>query len=100
MYDSFYSNIYEFAGDLEVIIDERTYKISIQNMHKLGWKANYFNSDDVSMVGNGCGVSQYPQFYDTKLKKIQMLPRTYVGSYSGEKGHQILQQKWIISLAK
>ena len=29
-----------------------------------------------------------------------MLPRPYVGSYSGEKGHQISQQPWIISLAK
>ena len=51
------------------------------------------------MLGHGCGVSQYPQFYDTN-KKHQMLPRPYVGSYSGEKGHQILQQPWIIALAK
>ena len=29
-----------------------------------------------------------------------MLPRPYVGSYSGEKGHQILQQPWILALAK
>ena len=29
-----------------------------------------------------------------------MLPRPYVGRYSGEKVHQILQQPWIISLAK
>ena len=29
-----------------------------------------------------------------------MLTRPYVGSYSGEKGHQILQQPWIIALAK
>ena len=29
-----------------------------------------------------------------------MLPRPYVDSYSGEKGHQILQQPWNIALAK
>ena len=29
-----------------------------------------------------------------------MLPRPYVGRYSGEKGHQIFQQPWIIALAK
>ena len=29
-----------------------------------------------------------------------MLPHPYVGSYSGEKGHQIFQQPWIIELAK
>ena len=29
-----------------------------------------------------------------------MLPHLYVGNYSGEKGHQFLQGKWIIALAK
>ena len=29
-----------------------------------------------------------------------MLPRPYVGSYSGEKGHQFWHKPWIISLAK
>ena len=29
-----------------------------------------------------------------------MLPRPYVGSYSGDKGHENLQQPWIIALAK
>ena len=29
-----------------------------------------------------------------------MLPRPYVGSYSGQKGHEILQQPWILALAK
>ena len=29
-----------------------------------------------------------------------MLPRPYLGSYSGEKGHEIMQQSWIIALAK
>ena len=29
-----------------------------------------------------------------------MLPRPYLGSYSGENGHKFLQQSWIIALAK
>ena len=29
-----------------------------------------------------------------------MLPRPYVGSDSGEKGHQFLHKPWIIALAK
>ena len=29
-----------------------------------------------------------------------MLPRPYMVSHSGEKGHQILQQPWILALAK
>ena len=33
-------------------------------MHNIGWRENYFNSYYVSMLGHGCGVSQFPQFYD------------------------------------
>ena len=29
-----------------------------------------------------------------------MAPRPYVGSYSGEKGHQFLHKPWILALAK
>ena len=29
-----------------------------------------------------------------------MIPRPYLGSYSGEKGHETMQQSWIIALAK
>ena len=64
MHTLFYSNIYEFSGNLEGMLEEGAYKTTIQNMHKLGWKAQFFNSADVSMLGHGCGVSQYPQFYD------------------------------------
>ena len=56
----FYSNISEFGGNLKGMIDEVTYKTTIQNMHKLGWKEQFFKSADVSMLGHGCGVSQYP----------------------------------------
>ena len=67
----FYSNISEFGGNLEVILDEGNYRTTVQTMHKLGWKAQYFNYDDVSMLGHGCGVSQYPQFYDTNKKSFK-----------------------------
>ena len=87
MHNLFYSDIYEFAGSLQGILDEGTYKTTIQNMRKIGWKAQLFKYADVSMLGHGFGVSQYPQFYDRNKKKYQMLPRLYVGSYSGEKGH-------------
>ena len=39
MHTFFYSNISEFPGNLEGILDEGAYKATIQNMHKLGWKA-------------------------------------------------------------
>ena len=50
MYTFFYSNISEFEGDLEGILNERTYKTTILNMHKLGWKANYFKSPSNSDI--------------------------------------------------
>ena len=56
MYTLFYSNVSEFAGNLEGMLDEVTYKTTIQNMHKLGWKAQLFNSADISMLGHSCGV--------------------------------------------
>ena len=57
------------------------------------------NSSIPLMLGHGFGVSSYPQFYD-RIKTNQMLPRPYLGSYIGEKGHQFLQEPWIIALAK
>ena len=69
MHAFFNSNISEFAGNLEGMIDKGTYKTTIHNMHKLSWKSQYLKSADVSMLGHGCGVSQYPQFYDTNKIK-------------------------------
>ena len=70
MHTLFYFNKSELAGNLEGMIDEGTYKTTIHNMHKLGQKAKFFKSSDVSMLGHGCSVSQYPQFYDT-IKQIK-----------------------------
>ena len=100
MYTFFYLNISGFDGNLQGILDEGTYKTSIQNMHNIYWKKNCFKSSGVSMFGRYCGVSQYPHFYDKIQKKYQLLPRLYVGSYPGEKGHNILQEKLILTLAQ
>ena len=40
-----------------------------------------FTSADVSMIGYGCGVSQYSQFYDRYEDKYQVLPRPYRGLF-------------------
>ena len=98
MHTFFYYNISEFAGNLEGILYEVTYKTIIRNMHNLGWKAQFFKSTDVSMLVHCCGVSYYPQFFD-RIKN-QMVPRTYVGTYSGEKGHQFLHELWILTLSE
>ena len=65
MHTLFNYNMSEFSGNQEGMLDEGTYKTTIKNMHNLGWKAKFFISADVSMLGHGYGVSQYPQFYDT-----------------------------------
>ena len=64
MHTLFYSNISEFSGNLGGMLDEVTYKTTIQNIHKFGWKAQSFQSADVSMLVHGCSVSQYTQFYE------------------------------------
>ena len=38
------------------------YKKTVKKLHGTGWKNSYFTSADVSMLGYGCGVSQYPKF--------------------------------------
>ena len=60
-------------------------------MHKIGWKAYYFNSADVSRLVHGCGVLQLSQFYKTIKNKYQLLPRPYVGNYEVEKGNNFLR---------
>ena len=79
MHTFFYSNISEFTGNLEVLRDEGTYKTTIQNMHKLVGKEKFFKSADVLMLGHGCGVSQYPQFYDSIKKYISNFTASICG---------------------
>ena len=69
MHTFFYSNVSEFSGNLEGMHYEVKYRTTVQNMHKLGWKVQFFKSADVMLLGHGCGVSQYPQFYNRIIKK-------------------------------
>ena len=39
MHTFFNSNISEFGGNLEGILDEGNYRSTVQNMHKIGWRA-------------------------------------------------------------
>ena len=61
-------------------------------MHKICWKANYLKSAYVSMLGHGCGVSQFTQFYDRIKHIYQILPRNYVGCSEVEKGNLFLKK--------
>ena len=70
-------------------------------MHKLGWKAKFFKSADVSMLGHGCGVSQYPNFNDRIKKYIYNVTTSICGKLFRWKGSpNFLQEPWIIALAK
>ena len=40
-------------------------------MNYVSCKKNPSKYIDVSMIGNGCGVSQYPQFYNCKYKNLK-----------------------------
>ena len=50
------------------------------------------------MLGSGCGVSMYPQFFVEDLKIYQMLPLPYMRSFDGEPADQVLKQKWELDL--
>ena len=44
------------------------------------------------MLGYGCGVSQYPQFYVKDLYMYQVLPRPYIGSFDGLPGDKLIKK--------
>ena len=54
------NNIYEKLND-------KNYKRKVKRLHDAGLEKQFFTSDDVTMLGHGYGVSQYPQFYDQNL---------------------------------
>ena len=53
MHTFFYNNISEFAGNFQGMINEGTFKTTIHNMNKLGWKSQLFTSAYLSMLGQG-----------------------------------------------
>ena len=61
-------------------LNDINYKRTAMKLHDANWKNIFSNFDGVSMLGYGCGVSQYPQFYDRDLDKYQVLPHPYLGS--------------------
>ena len=68
------------------------YKKTVKKLHDTGWKNSYHTSDDVSMLGSGCGVSQYPQFFVEDLDIYQMLPRPFLISFYGCPGDKLMKK--------
>ena len=48
------------------------------------------------MLGHGCRVSQYQQFYYQQLKYHQFHP--YLGNFEGD-NRKMTEEKWILDLA-
>ena len=63
----------------------------MRKLHNNGWKNSYHTSAYVYMLGYGCGVSMYPQFFVEDLNIYQMLPRPYLRYFDGGPGDQVLK---------
>ena len=66
------------------------YNKTVKRLHDTGWKNSYFTSDDVSMLGYGYVVSQYPQFFVKDLDLYQVLPCPYLRSFDGFPGDKLI----------
>ena len=67
------------------------YKERVIIIHDTGWKNSYHTSSDVSIIGYGCGVSQYSQLFVEDLDIYQMLPRPYLRSFYGGPGEKLIK---------
>ena len=74
------------------------YKGKVKNYMILVGKNSYHTSADDSMLGYGCGVSQYLQFFVEDLDIYQMLSRPYLRSFDGGPGDKLIKQNWVINL--
>ena len=71
----------EDGNNIDKQLSFRNYKVTVRKCHDCGWKKSYHTSDEVAMLGDGCDVSMYPQFFVEDLKTYQMLPRLYMRSF-------------------
>ena len=78
----------------------RNYKVIVRKFHDCGWKNSSHKSADVALLGYGCGVSMYPQFFVKDSKTFQMLPCPYIRYLDGEPSDQVLKQKMGVGLGK
>ena len=65
----------------------------VRKLNDTSWKKNYLTSNDVSMLGYGCDVSQYIQLYDQELDRYQVSAHPYRGSFKGFPGDNCVQEK-------
>ena len=90
----------EGGNDLNNQLSLDNFRMTVRKLHDCGWKNSSHKSADVAMLGYGCGVSVYPQFYDKKKLSFHMLPRPYIRSFDGKCSDLILKKEWVLNLAK
>ena len=61
--------------NLEEQLSYMNYKKTVRKLRDTGWENSYHTSYDVSIIGYGYAVSQYPQFFVEDLDMYQVLPR-------------------------
>ena len=88
----------EDDNNLEEQVSYMNYKKTVRKFHDTGWKNSYHASDDVSILGYGSDVSQYPQFFVEDLDIYQMLRRPYLRSFDGGPGDKLIKQNWVLNL--
>ena len=66
------------------MFDDGNFKKTINSIHLYGWKYNYLDSVDLSMMEHNCGASKILQLYDKTINIYVKLSRLFVGSYDGE----------------
>ena len=74
------------------------YKKTVRKFHGIDWKNSYHTYADVSMLGYGYDVSQYPKLFYEDLDIYQMLPRPYLRSFCGGPGYKLLNKKCELNL--
>ena len=74
------------------------YNKTVRKLHDTGWENSYHTSADVSMIGYGCDMSQYPQFFVEDLYMYHVLPCPYLRSFYGGTGDKLMK-KWVLDLA-
>ena len=89
----------EDDDNFEDIFSYMNYKKTVRKLHDTGWKNSYHTSADVSMLGFGCGVSQYTQFFIEYLNMYQVLPRPYLKCFDDGPGDKLINKKWVYDLA-
>ena len=90
----------ERDNDLDNQLNFKNFRQTVRKLHDSGWKNSSHISADVAMLGYGCGVSVYPQFYDKKMNSYHILPRPYIRSFDGQCSDLIFKKEWLLNLAK